>query len=403
MKHLPALVLAALTPWTSFAETRILFSARTSDVAAFDLYVMSSTGTGLRRLADTATVSEWGAALSPDNFHVAYVDRNALTGNLYVGDLLGGAPARINIAGRVLAVDWIDANSLCYLLRNGTYDGDFTIRRVNADGTGDAAVYADIFHNYSTGGDTLTVHRPTGRVYFSSFFGSVTIRSGLLGGATPDRAYARGVDALAGGEFGVEGTTLYDHYDPCPSPDGTRIAYAADHGTGYHRIYTKNNDPAETDSVSRRGDVYCGDPAWSPDGTWIAFTRAATSTYGEGPYIGNIIRNSATGAAAESNLTSALAAIAGRCGQPAVYEAPACPSALEILSTTRIPAGTLLAWPATPGLVYQVSYSDDAMQTWNETLPASRLLAAAGETSLTYTDTTAAPAQRIYKLVVTCP
>ena len=30
-----------------------------------------------------------------------------------------------------------------------------------------------------------------------------------------------------------------------------------------------------------------------------------------------------------------LAAIAGRCGQPAVYEAPACPSALEILSSKR--------------------------------------------------------------------
>ena len=249
------------------AETRILFSGRISDAAAFDLYTMKANGTDLRRVTAAATaVSEWGASVAPDNFHTAYVDANGTTGNIYVGDLRGGTPVKVNVTGKALAVDWIDSNWLCYLNRNGPYDGDFTIRKVKKDGTGDAAVYATVYHNYSTGGDSIHVERAAGRIYFSALNASfaVTIYSGLLTGTGPDRTYSPGVDALdtANGEAGngTPETTLWDLYDPAVTTNGTKLVYAADHGSGFHRIYTKNKTPAETASVSRRGDVYCGDP-----------------------------------------------------------------------------------------------------------------------------------------------
>lgn len=305
------------------AETRIVFSARTNNAALFDLYTMDATGGDVRQLTRTTGVSEWGAAIAPDRAHVAYVDRNAAQGSLYVGELAGGnAPRQIAVAGRALAVEWIDASTLVYLRREGSQAGTYSIRRIGSDGTGDQAVYAATYQTWDTGEDTISIHRPSGRIYFGAqASGRVVVRSGLLTGTGPDRTYARGSDALAAGEPAGEGTSLVDHYDPAPSPDDRRLAFAADHGSGSHRIYTQTNNAAVVEGLSRRGDRYCGDPAWAPDGAWIVFTRAAASTYGVGPYIGNLIRNSAEGAQAEQNLTSGLSMLAGRCGQPAVYEA----------------------------------------------------------------------------------
>lgn len=258
---------------------------------------------------------------------------------------------------------------------------------------------------WETGKDSLGVDRAAGRVYFTAFAGvasAATLLSGLLTGTTHDRTYLRGTDPGAVGETLADGLNLVDHYDAAISPDGARLAYCADHGTGFHRVYAKNNNPSETASQTRRGDVYCGDPSWSPDGTFLVHTRALASTFGGSFYSGDIIRSASSGAIAEQNLTSAHATLRRRCGQAVVYEAPDCPSGLVGFTIARAPTGVTLTWPATPGLVYQVEYSTEP-SGWQADLSGSERVAEAGQSTLSFTDPAAGANRRVYRVKVTCP
>ena len=71
------------------------------------------------------------------------------------------------------------------------------------------------------------------------------------------------------------GTFTYS--EPAISPDGTKVAYASDHGnlTGTWHIWVRNIDGTGTPLQLTTVERFDYDPAWSPDGTTIVFAGYA--------------------------------------------------------------------------------------------------------------------------------
>ena len=395
------LMLTAVLPFRAAAETRILFCSDKAVNGSFDLFSMRTDGTDLVQVTATPAVSEWAPALSPNGTRIAYVTRTAgtpWTGALQIRSLATGAVSAVPVATGAFCVQWRDEATLVYLRRINTSGnvGTYQVRRIGVNGTGDALVYSTTFDCFVTGCDSFHIQRSTGRIYLSDLVNgsqpSVTL-SGLLSAAATDIAYARCTDV----DTGATQVLLVDHYDPAVSPDGTKFSYCADHGSGHHRLYVRalGNDHA---TQIRLSDTFCGDPEWSPDSTWIAFTRATASSVGATPYLGNITRVPATGGT-QSNLTGALATVSGRCAHPLIYFT-ACPPIQPAMS--RGPGNTTVTWPAVPYGRYVVQYSSD-LTAWLEDLPNSALTAPAGAVALTFiTPNTAAP-RRYFRITGVCP
>jgi hypothetical protein len=383
------------------AEMRILFCARESTSAPYDLYSMRPDGTDLLQHTTTATISEWAPVLSPDGTRIAFVDPTLSTNNLRVMALTGGPAVTVPISGKANSVQWIDDHSLAYL-RQGGSNTQYQIYRVNENGT-EAAIYATVWRSPFTGVDSFQYHRASGRLYFGASTNPpssvpCTPQSGLLAAAGPDIVFTRGTDALVAGETGSQGTTLVDHYDSAASPDGTKIAYCADHGTGYHKLYVRNNSATDTASQLRVCDQYCGDPEWSPDGTWLAFTRATASTFGSSAYAGNIHRVNANGTAL-TNLTVGFTTIAGRAAHPMMYESAPSTLIFAIQISGRPSDGTLtLSWPVKPGFLYRLKSTDDILLPWQTDLPNSVITAGPFQTVISYNDSRPAVPRRFYQV-----
>ena len=57
--------------------------------------------------------------------------------------------------------------------------------------------------------------------------------------------------------------------DPAWSPDGSRIAFCSSRG-GTPQVYVMNISTLQAQRLTYEGDYNCS-PAWSPDGKWIAY------------------------------------------------------------------------------------------------------------------------------------
>ena len=62
-----------------------------------------------------------------------------------------------------------------------------------------------------------------------------------------------------------------EEFDPAWSPDGTKIAFSRSDGRRY-QIIVMNADGTDPKEITQ-GDNSASDAAWSPDGRRIAFTR----------------------------------------------------------------------------------------------------------------------------------
>ncbi|HWB02564.1 MAG TPA: hypothetical protein VG796_06025 [Verrucomicrobiales bacterium] len=398
----PALMLSLLAAHPAHAELRIMFCSDKAVMGSFDLFTIKPDGTDLRQLTATPAISEWAPALSPDGTRLAFVHRSTAspyTGTLQLMPVAGGTAPAVPGATTVLCVQWQDTSTLVYMKRINTSGsiGTWQLRRIKTDGTGDALIYSTTFDCFVTGCDSFHLDRSTGRVYISDLVNGsqpATMLSGLLSASATDTTFTRCTDV----DQGATQAQLVDHYDPVVSPDGTKLAHCADHGSGRHRLYVR---PLGNDCTMqiRLSDTFCGDPDWSWDSSWIAFTRATASSFGSSPYIGNIHTVGATGGALV-NLTGTLTTVSGRCAHPLVYST-AC-EAVDISSVTKSAAGTTLSWPAVPGGRYQVQYTTNLSQ-WLEDLPNSLLTAGTGVTSLNFTDSAPDSPRKFYRVRGVCP
>jgi Tol biopolymer transport system component len=73
---------------------------------------------------------------------------------------------------------------------------------------------------------------------------------------------------------------------PAWSPDGTRIAFVRESGIVVARV-----DGSGEDTIAPRvpSPVIVSGPRWSPDGRFVAFTRGPESTRGERPFKSSIV------------------------------------------------------------------------------------------------------------------
>src|ERR1041385_1620454 len=71
--------------------------------------------------------------------------------------------------------------------------------------------------------------------------------------------------------------------DPAFSPDGTKIAYCSIHDTRYSEIYVMNADGSGQKRLTNFNTADACGPAWSPDGRTIAFYVYALTNRNRNP------------------------------------------------------------------------------------------------------------------------
>jgi hypothetical protein len=290
------------------------------------------------------------------------------TANLFLTTVTGGAPVAVNNVGKALAVQWKDTNTLYYLRNAGAFFDTLTneLWRINRDGSGEARVFTNVFQCWRIGTEAFAVDAGAGRVYVSSFF--APYRS--LIGSGPLLASA--VDTVLPAAPG-----FLDHYTPAVSPDHTRLAYSADllATAGYHRIYVAGLTGGTALALST---PFSANPSWLPDGQWLAFVQARTSTWGAASYVGDIKRVGTNGLG-----TIPLTArwpVAGSCAFPSVYRVPRefrC-SGLSVNG-----AAVSLTWEAASGAVYAVQCSANLLSGWSNLPPYTAVPGRDGMLSIT--------------------
>jgi TolB protein len=148
--------------------------------------------------------------------------------------------------------------------------------RIGFDSTRDGVL--DVYSVAADGSDTRRLTRgltqqfepafsPDGRqVMFASG------RGGARGGLGP-RGLPASLYAMASGGAGIQRLTFSSSYDgdPAWSPDGSLVAFVSDR-SGASNVWIMNADGSNQRQLGHTA-LTDDRPAWSPDGSWIAFAR----------------------------------------------------------------------------------------------------------------------------------
>jgi Tol biopolymer transport system component len=263
-----------LPPHTGSGGGRIAFSSRRGAYSLqrgernYEVVVMNADGTDVRLVTNSGFEDE-GPSWSPDGTRIAYTNDNyAGYQDIYVVDVYGANERqRLTTLGNAGSPVWSpDGKYLAFSQRRQVESRggrDLYIMAVpdgkgGEQGSADKRLLATAGGSQGIGGATWS---PDGK---------------YIACVVDETIYVLDVqEALQRGGIGVEGMRPLPRASetndkPAWSPDGTRIAFSAiidDH----RDIYIVNVDGTGLRPLTQTRDLDEYDPAWSPDGTRIVF------------------------------------------------------------------------------------------------------------------------------------
>ena len=243
-----------LPSWSPDGKT-ILFDTSSSKVNG-DIWAVGADGTGLRRFTSSPR-DEWGARWSPDGTWIAYTTDIEGRGKIFLMHP-GGSDAHL-LRTRQPDDDlgypaWSPGGTLAY----SDVAGDCGIYTIALDGTHRKLISKPCLATNSTEADTYDMSwAPDGSFWFA------------------DAAIAAQDLATIGADGGDAVTlTRTDNTletQPAWSPDGTTIAYVSDASNASNDIWSMNADGAGRRALTRTPNLDEAEPAWSPDGARLAY------------------------------------------------------------------------------------------------------------------------------------
>ena len=244
------------------AATQLAFAMNTS--AGFEIHTVGSNHSAATPLTNN-TAFENAPDWSPDGSQIAFGSDRDGNPEIYVMQANGsGQTRRTNHAGGDYRPAWSpDGTKIAFV---STRDGNVEIYVMDSSGTGLQRLTND------AATDDVPAWSPDGtKIAFTSN------RGGAVGIHVMNSSDGSAVTQLTS-DASADSKLAW-------SPDGTRIAFsrivACDYYVCRRGLYVMNADGSGVTQLTS-GDDYAdyADPAWSPDGQWIAFNAAPCDYYG---------------------------------------------------------------------------------------------------------------------------
>jgi Tol biopolymer transport system component len=223
------------------------------------IYLVRADGGGLRRLTDTANVEDVDPAWRPDGRQIAFARRDARGWRLYVMSADGGRLRAISPTfSDARAPAWSpDGRRLVFVSlplhppTTGSLSEQIAV--INADGSGLRILTRNTMFK---GGAALPVWSPDGQTIL--FSGRMSLAQGARADVWSIRPDGSGLRRV-----------IVDASDPAFSPDGHSIAFSR-HGD----LYTASSAGNLLRRLTRGYYADSAAPDWSPGGTQIAYATA---------------------------------------------------------------------------------------------------------------------------------